>query len=96
MKKGILLSMVVGFMASTAMAAVGTSTVNSQADRILTEINADSSLSGAQNMSVEAEGGWVVLRGTVNSKEERVRAEQIANGTPGVKSVDNKIQIRRE
>jgi osmotically-inducible protein OsmY len=47
----------------------------------------------AQNITVEAHGGEVVLRGKVRSWAERREAESAAWAAPGVTKVDNRITI---
>ena len=45
---------------------------------------------------VVVENGHVTLTGVVNSEVERRKAETVARTTPGVFSVDNKLQLDRE
>jgi osmotically-inducible protein OsmY len=47
----------------------------------------------ASHIAVEANGGEVILRGTVRSWAERERAEQAAWSAPGVAKVDNRIRV---
>lgn len=47
----------------------------------------------ARNITVEANGGEVVLRGTVHSWAERQQAERAAWQAPGVTKVDNRITV---
>lgn len=47
----------------------------------------------ASRIAVEANGGDVILRGTVRSWAEREQAERTAWSAPGVVSVDNRIKI---
>jgi osmotically-inducible protein OsmY len=47
----------------------------------------------ASRISVEANGGEVILRGTVRSWAKRQQAERAAWSAPGVTKVDNRIRI---
>jgi osmotically-inducible protein OsmY len=47
----------------------------------------------ASRISVETNGGEVILRGTVRSWAEREEAEQAAWRAPGVSHVDNRIRV---
>ena len=47
----------------------------------------------ANRITVEANGGEVILKGTVRSWAERQEAERAAWATPGVTKVDNQITI---
>ncbi|TWA95869.1 BON domain-containing protein [Bradyrhizobium stylosanthis] len=47
----------------------------------------------ADHISVEANGGEVVLKGTVRSWIEREEAERVAWSAPGVTSVDDRIVV---
>jgi osmotically-inducible protein OsmY len=44
-------------------------------------------------ISAEAKRGTITLRGTVPDQEARARAEEIAQTTPGVFSVENRIEL---
>jgi osmotically-inducible protein OsmY len=47
----------------------------------------------AEKLSVDVDGGKVILKGTVHSWMEREEAERVAWSAPGVTSVDNRITI---
>jgi osmotically-inducible protein OsmY len=47
----------------------------------------------AQRIQVEVNGGTVVLRGTVRSYAEKQEAARVAWSAPGVKAVENQIQV---
>lgn len=47
----------------------------------------------AKNISVEANGGEVILRGTVHSWAERQEAERAAWRAPGVNKVENRLVV---
>jgi osmotically-inducible protein OsmY len=47
----------------------------------------------ARQITVEANGGEVILKGTVRSWAERQEAEEAAWRAPGVTKVDNRITI---
>jgi hyperosmotically inducible protein len=50
----------------------------------------------AIEVKVDTFKGAVQLSGWVTTAEEKARAEQIAKGVPGVKSVENKIALKSE
>ena len=45
------------------------------------------------NITVEASGGQVALRGIVLNAEERAQAEGVASAVPGVAGVDNQLKV---
>ena len=47
----------------------------------------------ARQIDVDTIGGHVTLTGVVGTRKESIRAAQISQGVPGVKSVTNNIQI---
>jgi osmotically-inducible protein OsmY len=51
--------------------------------------------SSLTRIDIDTNGGVVALNGTVESAEHRARAEQIARGVGGVKSVINNLQVQR-
>ena len=48
----------------------------------------------AENITVEAHGGEVALRGKVRSWAERREAERAAWAAPGITKVDNRIVVQ--
>jgi len=46
-------------------------------------------------VDVDTNNGTVYLNGTVDSSEQKARAEQLARGAKGVKNVVNNLQIRK-
>ena len=48
----------------------------------------------AGDVKVDTHLGAVQLSGWANSAEEKARAEQLAKAVPGVKSVQNKIELK--
>ena len=49
----------------------------------------------AKNVTVTALDGEVTLRGTVPTEIERSRVEEIAEGVPATRSVDNQIETQQ-
>jgi hyperosmotically inducible periplasmic protein len=52
-------------------------------------------VSSLTRIDVDTNDGVVALNGTVESAEQRGRAEQIARGVGGVKRVINNLQVQR-
>jgi hyperosmotically inducible periplasmic protein len=52
-------------------------------------------VSSLTRIDVDTNGGVVALNGTVESAEQRARAEQVARGVGGVKRVINNLQVQR-
>lgn len=52
-------------------------------------------VSSLTRIDVDTNAGVVSLNGTVESAEQRARAEQIAKGVGGVKRVINNLQVQR-
>jgi hyperosmotically inducible periplasmic protein len=50
----------------------------------------------AVDVKVDTHLGAVQLSGWADSAEEKARAEQLAKAVPGVKTVENKIQLKTE
>jgi len=56
---------------------------------------AQDKISSLTRIDVDTNGGVVALNGTVESAEQRARAEQIARGVGGVKRVINNLQVQQ-
>jgi osmotically-inducible protein OsmY len=57
----------------------------------------DKSLStSAHNVKIVTRDGVVTLRGPVRSDEEKGKVEQLAQAVAGVKSVDNKLDVKQK
>jgi len=55
----------------------------------------DKSLStSAHNVKIVANGGVVTLRGPVESEEEKIKVEKLAQQVAGVSSVENQLDIK--
>ena len=50
---------------------------------------------GAEEVAVAARDGFISLYGEVRTDAARIRAERIAARVPGVRAVDNKLEIDR-
>jgi osmotically-inducible protein OsmY len=53
----------------------------------------ENSFVDASDIDIRVEGAEVILTGTVHSKEEKRRAEDLAESVLGVKNVQNQIRI---
>jgi len=47
-----------------------------------------------QAVAVQVAQGVVTLQGTVHDQKDRARAEEVARATPGVITIDNRIEVR--
>ncbi|HME62578.1 MAG TPA: BON domain-containing protein [Candidatus Binatia bacterium] len=56
---------------------------------------AQDKISSLTRVDVDTNGGVVALNGTVESADQRARAEQIARGVGGVKRVINNLQVQQ-
>ena len=45
-------------------------------------------------VAVQVTQGVVTLQGTVSDQKDRARAEEVARATPGVMTIDNRIEVR--
>ncbi len=66
-------------------------------ERIKDDVNdrlSDDSFIDASEIDVTVESCEVVLTGTVDSKEEKRRAEDIAERVSGVKNIENRLKVR--
>jgi osmotically-inducible protein OsmY len=50
----------------------------------------------ASNITVDVQSGEVTLKGTVSDREDKRRAEDIAESASGVKDVQNQLRVKRE
>jgi len=50
----------------------------------------------ASDVEVSVENNEVILKGTVNSKEEKRRAEDVAETVSGVKNVQNQLRVNKK
>ena len=57
---------------------------------------AQDKLSTLTRIDVDTNNGVVSLNGTVESAEQRARAEQLARGASGVKRVINNLQVQQK
>lgn len=72
---------------------------NRSDDRILEDICvrlSDDDHVDATDIEVKVENNEVILSGTVQDRQQKRRAEDIAERISGVKEVENKIKVRRE
>jgi hypothetical protein len=60
--------------------------------KIRGQISQDEQLKNA-NIIVNINGGTVTLTGTVANPEQKARAEQLAHGVEGVKSIKNQLRV---
>lgn len=56
----------------------------------------DDSTLDASEIEVEVKGSEVVLTGTVSSREDKRRAEDLAEAISGVKNVENRLRVSKE
>jgi Flp pilus assembly secretin CpaC len=50
----------------------------------------------ASNIEVKVEGSEVILAGTVRSKDEKRRAEDVVEAISGVRNVENRIRVEQD
>lgn len=74
----------------TAGAVIDDSTITAEVKMRLTE----NSSTKARQINVETREGTVQLSGFVNSEAERSEAVRVASGVKGVKSVENRMQVK--
>jgi osmotically-inducible protein OsmY len=72
---------------------------NSKADRNITQTIRKSIMSedlsmNAKNIKIITRDGDVTLRGPVDSSAERVRIAELAKATPGLKSLNNQLEVK--
>jgi hyperosmotically inducible protein len=75
---------------NTAGAAVSDSAVTA---KVKTALLADDNVKGLK-IDVDTSGGVVTLNGTADSQANMTKAQTIARGIEGVKSVENKLTVK--
>ncbi|MDQ3012448.1 MAG: BON domain-containing protein [Acidobacteriota bacterium] len=78
----------VGDTATTTGAAISDAT-------ILTKIKSKFVADGIIGTNVDVTNGVVLLKGVVDNKQEKTKAVELARTTEGVKSVDDKLTIKK-
>lgn len=56
----------------------------------------DDSALDATNINVQIQGNEVVLTGTVNSRDQKRRAEDVVESISGVRNVENRLKVSSE
>lgn len=64
-------------------------------ESVRTRLMEDTRLAG-QPIEVTASDGYIQLLGGVESDNEKTLAEEIAEGVPGVRAVENRLEVRGE
>lgn len=64
-------------------------------DRVLQAIDHADSISEDDDIQVSTLNGMVTLKGKVENEKDRNEAARITRGVPGVKNVDNQLEIVR-
>lgn len=80
--------------ASSAMSNAGDAIADSAVTaKVKTALLADDNVKGLQ-IDVDTKGGIVTLNGTADSQANMSKAQTIAQGIEGVKSVENKLTVK--
>ena len=82
-----------GLLGCAKHAEAPTATDASITDAVKTSLSTDSQLSG-QNVDVTVSNGEVTLSGEVSNDAAHLQAYKLANETPGVKKVNDLLQVR--
>ena len=93
--KRLLLLLAVAFLTSTQTFAAKNAARNPDtvlAGKVRGALHATFG-AGAAEIAVTAQDGFVFLYGDVQSDSVRVKAERIAAGVPGVRSVSNELEV---
>jgi hyperosmotically inducible protein len=61
--------------------------------KVKTALAADVGLSTVTSINVDSDSGVVTLKGAVDSADKKAKAEEIAKGVEGVKSVKNELKV---
>ncbi|HXJ40206.1 MAG TPA: BON domain-containing protein [Bryobacteraceae bacterium] len=81
-------------MLMTAFAAGKPTSDDYLTDAVSSRLAADSLVKGG-NIKVEVKGGVVTLDGKVSEAKQKTKAEHLAKGIKGVKSVVNNLKIEK-
>ena len=92
---GLALFLMLGGCQATTGRTAGQNIDDSDTTAAVKARLAQDKISSLMRIDVDTNGGVVALNGTVESAEQRARAEQIARGVGGVKRVINNLQVQQ-
>ena len=92
---GLVLVLTLGGCQATTGRTAGQNIDDSNTTAAVKARLAEDKISSLTRIDVDTNGGVVALNGTVESAEQRARAEQIARGVGGVKRVINNLQVQQ-